>query len=83
MMGGDSLNVPQYLLIWTVLHVYPSSFLSPLLYCTYPALDFSLCDSLVLRWVGGWSLPGLTDSLELCAEGREDCQGGGHRTSGS
>lgn len=59
--------------MWTVLHVYPFSVPSPLLYCTRPALDFPLRGSLVLRRVG-LVFAGLTNHLELCAEG-EDCRG--------
>ena len=60
--------MPQGLLVWTVLHVYPSP-LHPLFRLHRTVLDFPLSDSLVLR--GGTRL---TNCLESCVEGEETGQ---------
>jgi len=60
--------VPQRLLMWTVLQVYPSP-LHPLFRLHRTVLDFPLSDSLVLR--GGTRL---TNCLESCVEGEETGQ---------
>ena len=60
--------MPQRLLMWTVLHVYPSP-LHPLFRLHRTVLDFPLSDSLVLR--GGTRL---TNCLESCVEGEETGQ---------
>lgn len=58
----------QCLLMWTVLHVYPSP-LHPLFRLHRTVLDFPLPDSLVL---GGGTR--LTNCVEPCVEGEETGQ---------